>query len=88
MKSKFLATNLVRAFFSASKGKFLSVKFKKLDGSVRVMNCKGSSLSSKKKKKSNKSVLTVFDLKKFDFRSFRADRVLEMKVNGSVLKAV
>jgi hypothetical protein len=61
----------------------LEIKFKKIDGSERVMNCSlkqeiipiSENKTPKKVKPENENVLAVWDLEKDAFRSFRVDSV-------------
>lgn len=69
------------------KKKTLSIKFKKKDGSERVMNCTLMSdiipIYEKKTERTrpeNDNVLAVWDLDKEAFRSFKVDSVIEYSV--------
>jgi hypothetical protein len=66
------------------------VKFKKVDGSLRTMPCTlrssmiptqlDESKESKKVKKENPEVISVFCLDKQEWRSFRVDNVISVKL--------
>lgn len=69
--------------------KNLNIKFKKKDGSERLMLCtlrrealpvlSETEETSKTKKQENEEVLAVWDLEKNAFRSFRLDSIIEYK---------
>ncbi len=62
----------------------LEIKFKKIDGSERIMNCSliqeiipiSENKTPKKAKPENENVLAVWDLEKDAFRSFRVDSLI------------
>ncbi len=66
----------------------LQVKFKKIDGSERAMNCSliqeiipiSENKTPKKVKKDNENVLAVWDLEKEAFRSFRLDSLIDYTI--------
>lgn len=66
----------------------LEIKFKKIDGSERVMNCSlqqeiipiSENKTPKKVKPENENVLAVWDLEKNAFRSFRVDSLIDYSV--------
>ena len=68
----------------------LEIKFKKIDGSERVMCCSlnqeivpiSENKTPKKVKKDNDNVIAVWDLEKESFRSFRLDSL----INYSIIK--
>lgn len=70
-------------------GRIFRVTFVKSDGSERVMvarlgvkkHLKGG---SKPFDDADKNLITCFDLQKQGYRSFRVDRVLELKEHGQV----
>ena len=66
----------------------LEIKFKKIDGSERIMNCSlkqeiipiSENKTPKKVKPENENVLAVWDLEKDAFRSFRVDSLIDYSV--------
>jgi len=66
----------------------LEIKFKKIDGSERIMNCSliqeiipiSENKTPKKAKPENENVLAVWDLEKDAFRSFRVDSLIGYSV--------
>ncbi len=77
------------------KNNLMTVKFVKLNGDERVMNCTLhesilpekpiSGYPSTIKKKENKEVLSVWDIDKSGWRSFRLDSIKEFKVIKDML---
>lgn len=69
-------------------GKFFTVKFHKVDGSIRKMNCrigvkkwlKGGELSYRPEDKPNLRV--VFDVQANDYRTINLDKVFYIKAGG------
>ena len=73
----------------------VQVNFEKVDGTLRRMNCTlvteymkvlEDVESSSKKRASNSSVASVWDLDKNDWRSFRYDSVKSVIVEGKEVK--
>lgn len=66
----------------------LQVKFKKIDGSQRVMCCSlnqeivpiSENKTPKKVKQDNENVIAVWDLEKESFRSFRLDSLIDYTI--------
>ena len=66
----------------------LEIKFKKVDGTERVMNCslkkgiipESENKPSAKIKKENENVISVWDIQKDAFRSFRLDSLIDYAV--------
>lgn len=67
--------------------KIFWVRFRKADGTVREMSCrlhvtkgvKGTAPGQSKTLRANDEVVVVFDMGKAEFRSFRLDRLLELR---------
>ena len=64
----------------------VGISFEKKDGTLRDMKCTLKEVPSYEKKtdtvrKENKDVLSVFDLEKMEWRSFRLDSIKEIKFN-------
>lgn len=70
-------------------GRFCSVTFFKANGDKRVMNCrtgvkKGLRGGDKPFSDEEKGLITVWEPKIKDYRSFKADRVVTIKAKGKV----
>ena len=68
------------------------VKFKKVNGDMRKMNCtlikdiipkatKDDPISQKKVRNLNEQVLAVWDIEKEDWRSFRVENIISIEYN-------
>lgn len=73
------------------RGQIFTVTFVKDNGEVRVMNCrrgvyKNLNDHERRERRSNPSVLTVFDLKENAYRSFHVDKVLKIKARGMLIQ--
>jgi len=72
------------------KGKFFTVEFTKNDGTIRKMNARlgvNKYVTGKGKKfnDDNYNLVTVYDLKKKEYRSFKLDRVKTIKFKGETI---
>lgn len=84
--SKFLSKELVLDTMDLVGSTIFTVTFERKDGSVRVMNGrKGVHKNLKGTGKPRKDVITLFDVKKDEYRSVNPSRVMEMKVRGAKL---
>ncbi len=78
----------IKSIINENGGKFFTVKFHKVDGSVRKMNCrtgvtkwlKGGQLSYNPEDKPNLKV--VFDVAANDYRTINLDKVFYIKSGG------
>lgn len=69
-----------------AKGQFFSIRYQKIDGSIRTLSCR---LGVKKYLKKDatfrtprEDVITVYDLQKKNYRSLRVERIQSIKVAG------
>jgi hypothetical protein len=72
------------------KGKFFTVEFTKNDGTIRKMNARlgvNKYVTGKGKKfnDDNYNLVTVYDLKKKEYRSFKLDRLKTIKFKGETI---
>jgi hypothetical protein len=68
-----------------SKGKIFTVRFEKVDGTMRTMNCRvgvWKYVKETSKPHNNPKVITVYDLQAKDYRAFHIDRVQWAKIAG------
>ena len=78
----------IKSIINENGGKFFTVKFHKVDGSIRKMNCrtgvkkwlKGGQLSYRVEDKPNLRV--VFDVAAKDYRTINLDKVFYIKAGG------
>lgn len=74
-------SNIVRMLY----GGVINIKFRKIDGTERLMKCtllehyiKPLDKKTDKVKKENEGLLSVWDVEKEGWRSFRVDSILEV----------
>ena len=78
----------IQSIINENSGKFFTVKFHKIDGSIRKMNCrtgvykflKGGDLSYRPKDKPNLRI--VFDMQSNGYRTINLDKVFYIKAGG------
>lgn len=78
----------IQSIINDNGGKFFTVKFHKVDGSIRKMNCRtgvtkwlrGGKLSYRPEDKPNLRV--VFDVAANDYRTINLDKVFYIKAGG------
>ncbi len=78
----------IQSIINENGGKFFTVKFHKVDGSIRKMNCrtgvkkwlKGGQLSYRAEDKPNLRV--VYDVAAKDYRTINLDKVFYIKAGG------
>lgn len=95
--------NIVRDIIESAKGKFFSVTFKKVDGTMRTMTCrrgvskgvKGTGKNDRVQEDISNGVLTVFDVNvnngddtRGAFRRINLDTIQSMQVQGTVMKRI
>ena len=84
-------TKMLDTLVKNLKQNVVKVKFTKVNGEERTMNCTlhesvlPVSTMSQKERKENQEVLAVWDIDKSAWRSFRLDSINEMKVIEGVL---
>jgi WYL_2, Sm-like SH3 beta-barrel fold len=83
------AENIVKQMIYANKGKIFSVLFVKRDGSLRKMVCRTGvtkylkhKVVSQTEPNMDKNVITVFDMKALEYRSFNVHNMRDMKMRG------
>jgi hypothetical protein len=88
-KEKFIGAAKVRQiiddFIPAQQ--IFTVLFRKLDGSLRLMNCRRDMRAPGIRRRPSASTINVFDLHVNDYRSFRIDRVVEIRGFGLNIRA-
>ena len=70
--------------------RIFTVLFHKVDGSLRIMNCRRdvrTASNARGVSRPSASTVNVFDLQLGDYRSFRIDRVLEIRTDGLSIKS-
>jgi hypothetical protein len=81
----FLNPLVVESVINAAADKIFTIKFKKSNGSIRVMNArKGVKKHLKGCTKPKKAgIITVFDMQLQAYRSISIDRVIEIRARGT-----
>lgn len=81
--------NVIKQLISGNKGKIFSVHFVKKDGSLRKMICRtgvrkylNDPTKAAPINLSKGNVITVFDMKEVNYRSFDLSRLIAMRVRG------
>lgn len=84
---KFISPVVVASFLEAAGDKIFTVTFEKKDGTVRILNGRRGVKKFVKGTGTNKSktVFTVYDMQKKDYRSVSLSRVIEARVRGAKL---
>lgn len=81
----------VRYFIDAiPNGQFFTVKFTKLNGEERVMQCQhgvGKHVKGTGQPKTDPNLITVWEPAEESYKSFRADRVISIRAQGMLLEA-
>ena len=79
---------------AVSDGKLFSVTFVKKDGSIRFMTCRTGVTKYRKtigeslRTAVNSDLITVFDMKLKEYRSFHQESVLALKMKGQTFNVI
>lgn len=79
--------NILNEMFKS--GRFGTIRFYKKDGSERTMNCRIKRVSKELRKsnnKTNKEVMTFWDMTKKGYRSVKLENLISISANNDFIK--